>query len=66
MSCHLLALEILREIRAQPVRKLPSTTHCTHGHPWTPQSTYRHPKGWKVCRICIQSQYRTWKKARQS
>lgn len=25
---------------------------CVHGHPYTPENTYRCPKGWRRCRAC--------------
>lgn len=31
-------------------------THCKHGHPWTPESTYWMPSGARKCRICKRSQ----------
>ena len=27
-------------------------THCQHGHEYTPENTYTHPRGWRVCREC--------------
>lgn len=27
-------------------------THCPSGHPYTPENTYRHPTGRRVCREC--------------
>jgi hypothetical protein len=27
-------------------------THCANGHRWTPETTYIHPRGTKVCKIC--------------
>jgi hypothetical protein len=28
------------------------TTHCPHGHEYTPENTYRAPNGHKFCRTC--------------
>lgn len=28
------------------------TTHCPHGHEYTPENTYRRPNGHRVCREC--------------
>jgi hypothetical protein len=28
------------------------TTHCPHGHEYTPENTYSNPKGGRVCRAC--------------
>lgn len=33
---------------------LKNTTHCRHGHEYTPETTYFHPKKHKrECRICV-------------
>jgi len=40
---------------------------CCHGHPWTEASTYAHPKGSRVCRVCTreaQQRYRARRAAR--
>lgn len=26
---------------------------CLHGHPFTPENTYHHPQGRRVCRACV-------------
>ena len=28
------------------------TTHCPHGHEYTPENTWRNPKGHRFCRAC--------------
>lgn len=28
------------------------TATCVNGHSWTPETTYRHPRGGRVCRVC--------------
>jgi hypothetical protein len=27
-------------------------THCSHGHPFTPENTYRDKRGYRGCKIC--------------
>lgn len=34
------------------------TSHCPKGHEYTPENTYRHPKGWRYCRECHRKQER--------
>jgi hypothetical protein len=33
-------------------RKRKVEPFCKNGHEFTPQNTYLHPKGYRVCRIC--------------
>ena len=28
------------------------TTHCKHGHEFTPENTYTREEGWRQCRAC--------------
>lgn len=30
-------------------------TACRHGHPYTPENTYRNPQGHRACRTCIRT-----------
>lgn len=27
-------------------------THCSHGHPYSPENTYVSPQGYRVCKVC--------------
>lgn len=38
-----------RTIPAANARK----THCPHGHPYSPENTYRTPDGSRKCRVCL-------------
>lgn len=31
---------------------------CPYGHPYTPENTYRHPRGTAHCRICMRDAQR--------
>ena len=33
-------------------------THCPQGHPYSAENTYIHPKGSRICRICIRENKR--------
>lgn len=33
-------------------------THCIHGHEFTPENTYLHPTGQRVCRACRRARQR--------
>lgn len=37
---------------AENTRRRPRPTKCPQGHPYTPESTYLCPRGWRQCRIC--------------
>lgn len=38
-------------------------THCPHGHEYTPENSYHHPAGGRICRICIRKRNREKKAA---
>lgn len=31
------------------------STHCKHGHEYTPENTYTNPQGARICRTCIKT-----------
>lgn len=33
-------------------------THCPRGHSYSPENTYNHPDGFRVCRICKRASYK--------
>jgi hypothetical protein len=37
---------------SQGQKARPKKTHCKNGHEYTPENTYWHPQGWRICRIC--------------
>lgn len=40
-------------IRGLGRNKAKPATHCRRGHAFTPENTYHHPNGKRVCRICL-------------
>lgn len=42
---------VLRAIYVEPPPK-PPRTHCCHGHPWTPETTFVNTNGYEECRLC--------------
>jgi len=64
-----LALDILREIKNLgkfPNRKVATETHCSQGHPWTPETTYLYLKGgYRQCRICTRAIWRNYYHAKK-
>jgi hypothetical protein len=32
--------------------RLARVTHCPKGHPYSPENTYNHPSGGRICRTC--------------
>lgn len=56
---HLQPITITEHLKLQ---KSASKTHCVNGHEYTPENTYRGPRGWRQCRICVCS----WAKKYQS
>lgn len=40
---------------------------CKHGHPFTPENTYRNPKGQRLCRACNRARVAEWnRRARET
>jgi hypothetical protein len=35
-------------------------THCAKGHPYSPENTYRPPRGTRECRTCIRARWKTF------
>jgi hypothetical protein len=36
------------------------TTHCKHGHEWTPENTYQSTEG-RMCKTCVRLRARAWR-----
>ncbi|HZC05463.1 MAG TPA: HNH endonuclease signature motif containing protein [Ktedonobacterales bacterium] len=43
-----------------------TVTHCSHGHPRTPENTYTTPKGDHLCRLCHNDRIRRYKARRRA
>jgi hypothetical protein len=39
-------------------------THCPQGHPYSPENTYRHPRGDRQCRECLRVRNREARRRR--
>lgn len=41
-------------------------TMCLNGHPFTPDNTYRNPKGSRICRTCMQHHRQVYEKKKRA
>lgn len=49
---HLRAVTHQENLKTRNHRGPKRTDACKAGHPWTPESTYIQPNGYRACRIC--------------
>lgn len=60
---HLEAVTHIENVRRGRVGKeRRERTHCRKGHPYSPENTYHHPQGYRICRVCLygsQDRYRS-------
>ena len=46
-------LEPVTKLENQARGKKATKTHCKRGHEFTPENTYRRPRGGRACRTCV-------------
>lgn len=59
------AVSNMRDMAAKGRARRQNTTHCIHGHEFTPANTYTTPKGTRSCRRCNALAVRACKARRQ-